>query len=188
MAFNSFNFKLPFVSSNTSSMQDKLDLGSGELVEIAKTRENSIVSSPVDLPRVSLAELKREPSEVINLDLVKNRYSGDKELGARRAPRYHLEMEAIIMGQGRSTRTVTENVSVIGCYLRDALPQEFNTGPLLEVVLVFRHNEQAVEYFLFHARPVDAPLRSHRLQFVRSVGGSLERLGNLFQKLELEPS
>lgn len=174
MAFNSFNFKIPFWSKPKQEEElELLPLGS----------QSEVWESP---KFTSLQDLRKEPSVIIDLNQVKKIYAQETTLGQRRAPRFNLAFEAIVMGKGRSFRSTTLNVSVVGCYLKDSLPQEFNYGPLLEIVLVYKHNNGTNEYFLFHGKTVDAPLSSHRVQFIRSVGASVERLAQLFGQLELD--
>lgn len=134
---------------------------------------------------VQLEYLRREPSIIIDRNKVRQQY-GSADLGRRAAPRYNLSMQVLALTAGRSFRTQTKNVSLVGCYLQDSLPVEFNRG-IFEVSLIYLHpTNQKQMVFMFYGQSVDAPLSSYRVQFVRNVGNSLERLYALFKELGLE--
>lgn len=129
----------------------------------------------------NLADIRSHKESPIDLDRLKSKHS-DKPLGRRVAPRYSVHFEVVLMSSKKSFRTKTLNISEVGALLVDLVPSEFSRE-LFEVLFTTIDDSGKKEYFLFHARTAEGRLRSPRIQFIKSMGDSANRLNDLIEKL-----
>lgn len=128
----------------------------------------------------SLSNIRAEPGDVIDINHLKEKYT-DKHLGRRCAPRYSIHFEVVLMSSKKSFRSKTINISESGALLTELVPTEL-TREIFEVLFTAIDNAGKKEYFLFHAKAADGPLRSKRIQFTRSMGDSATRLNHLIEQ------
>ncbi len=98
----------------------------------------------------------------VNLDNLKNHWTDYR--GRRIAPRFDLELTALICNHAKAFRSQTKNISLSGLCLCDLLPEDFSQGPF-EVVLIEEDESGKKHYLLLRARAVQGKLRSGRIYF-----------------------
>jgi len=87
--------------------------------------------------------------------------AGDK----RGAPRFKVQLEAVLFYNGISFRTKSLNLSTSGVLLADSVPASF-VNQILDIVMV-RNAGGIREFFLLKGKALEAPLRSPRVQFTQ---------------------
>jgi len=167
LAFNSFSFKFGRIwgFDDTKVQSEESQVG----IELTQTTAKS------------LKNIRSQSENVIDVDQLRHKYS-DKSLGRRSAPRYSVHFEVVLMSSKKSFRTKTINISESGALLTHLVPVEF-TREVFEVLFTSVNESGKKEYYLFHAKTVDGPLRSNRIHFVKSMGDSAKRLNDLIEKL-----
>jgi hypothetical protein len=128
-----------------------------------------------------IESIRSETEEVIDLGQLRNKYA-DLKLGRRSTPRYAVSIEVLLMCSKRSMRTKTVNISETGALLLDLIPSEL-AKETFEVLFTAINEQGRKEFFLFHAKAVDAPLRTKRIYFIKSLGQSSVRLHDLIENL-----
>lgn len=100
----------------------------------------------------------------------------------REAPRYLVDFEVVIFCQGRSFRTKTVNVSLIGVLLADKIPVSF-VDQILDIVMI-RRNGESREYYLVRGKALGSPFRSPRIAFTQIHEVQFKKLEALFNTAE----
>ncbi|MCS6837501.1 MAG: PilZ domain-containing protein, partial [Bdellovibrionaceae bacterium] len=184
MAFNSFTFKMPFsnvnLKTNSGGDFEQPEPPEGVILKEKKTKDRNTVASKIQGTSGSSAPSQKQFSSNHLGMTEKTVPTGHFE--KRSAPRYPFHFDVVIMGQKRSVRTYSENISESGILVADLLPIEFNKENL-EILVIVKDEQGRSEYFLFHGRTIDSVIRSKRIQFVRTVANSKEKLVQLFEKL-----
>jgi len=167
LAFNSFSFKFGPIW-NCENVEELSDSGNREL------DLNQAISR-------NLSEIRAEPENVIDINQLRKKYE-DRSLGRRSAPRYAVDFEVVVITSYKSFRSKTVNISETGALLADLIPLEFTRG-VFEVLFTAVDESGKRQYFLFHAKSADGPLRSKRIQFIKSKGDSAKRFNELIEQL-----
>ena len=124
----------------------------------------------------------------IDLHELKKKYEKSAGLGRRIAPRFSVQVSAVVFTPTYSFRTKTLNISASGALLEDLLPPEFMLSKI-EILLVYTEARTGERHrLLFRGKPVGGPLRTARIQFEDSAKHALETLQNLFAELTPLPA
>lgn len=158
MAFNSFGKNVEHSGSSLLKRLARLVNQEADFVSEAVV----LNESPVDI-----SDLKQDYVDPLH--------------GRRAAPRFALNLEVVLMGSSKSYRSSTLNISASGALLAEVVPCEFAREPF-EVMLVANGPRGQKQRFLFRAKVVGSPLRSARLHFLKSLGGSVQRLNELIEQ------
>ena len=129
-----------------------------------------------------------EAYEKIDLHALKKKYEKSLGLGRRVAPRFSVQISAVVFTSQVSFRTKTLNISASGVLLEDLLPPEFMKSKI-EILFIYTEARTGQRHhLLFRGRPVGGPLRSARVQFEDSAKRALETLQSLFAELTPLPA
>lgn len=167
MAFNSFSFKLGRIWNHEKS--EECSNSGDDVLDLTQTISRN------------LSKIREQSENVIDVNQLRAKYA-DKSLGRRSAPRYSVHFEVVLMSSSKSFRSKTLNISASGALLTDLIPVELTRG-VFEVLFTTKDEKGKREYFLFHAKSADGPLRSKRIQFIKSMGDSDKRMNDLIEQL-----
>ena len=188
MSMNSFSNKLDlkrmFESLRSRKLRQTRENGPGtQTSEQPLERQESSITLLEGITPEVLHEMRTGQQHIVNLNELKKRYETIDGLGRRVAPRFSLQVAAIISTTKSSFRTSSVDISASGVRFKDLLPESFSKGPI-EILLVYEQPNQGRQYMLFYGEAVSAgPLRTPRVIFKASAPQASETLHHILSDL-----
>lgn len=130
-----------------------------------------------------LESITAEASQPIEQKTLQEKYNLPNS-DRRVAPRFAVHFDVVIYGKnGASMRTQTVNISESGMLMHDPLPPDLDGGAPLEIILVFRSDQQH-KFMAFRGNTVSGPNGSSRIAFSAATADSQKNLLASFEGLE----
>lgn len=132
---------------------------------IMSGKRGRLQESHQDASQISFRALKETKFQPVNLEYLKKLSPDETSEKRRAAPRFHLELTAILSNGYKTFRTKTVDVSFTGILLKDVVPEDF-VQSIIEIVIKDESEKNKVRYFHFRGRMInEGPSRTRRLSF-----------------------